>query len=294
MNYFELIKQAGADWLEDKAMRLSAALAYYSVFSLAPLLIVAISIAGLVFGQEAASGAIEEQLTSSIGKESASAVEEMIESTKKSGDNVLMTVLGSVVLLISASGVFAQLKDAMNTIWEIEPTKGDGFKKLVLGRLLSLGMVLVIGFLLLISLVASTAMAAVNTYASGLVPIHPAIWQTVTFLISFIGATVLFALIFKVLPDAVIEWKDVWVGAAITALLFSIGKFLLGLYLGREGAESTYGAAGALLLVLTWVYYTSNIVLFGAEFTQVYSRERGHKIMAKDGFKKVDAEAQTV
>ena len=289
MNALQLLKTTASEWMSDKSMRLSAALAYYSVFSLAPLLIVAISIAGAIFGEDAARGAVREQLTGALGSEAALAVQEMISGASKSGNNAIMAVVGVVVLLISASGVFAQLKDAMNTVWQIELKPGRGIFAIARDRFLSLAMVLVIGFLLLISLVLSATLAAATSYLASILPIPGFMWILLSFVISISVVTLLFAMIFKILPDATVEWRDVWTGAFLTACLFSIGKLLLALYLGRQEAASTYGAAGALILILSWVYYSANILLFGAEFTQVYARSRGRQIEPKVGAKRIGA-----
>ncbi len=274
----DLLKETAGEWMEDKAMRLSAALAFYSVFSLAPLLLIAISIAGAVFGEDAARGAIQGQLAGSIGEESARAVQAMIKAADRDGGNWLMTTIGVVVLLVTASGVFAQLKDAMNTIWDIEVKPGRGLKGVVKTRLLALSMVLVIGFLLLVSLVLSAATVAATEWLSANLPVPAFVAQLGQMLVTLAVVTLLFAMIFKVLPDADVQWKDVWIGAFMTGCLFALGKFLLALYLGREDAASAYGAAGALVLLLSWVYYSANILLFGAEFTQVYARRRGRRI----------------
>lgn len=277
--YWLLLKETFQEWLRDDASRISAALAYYSIFSMAPLLLIAISISGLLFGEEAARGVIEEQLTGAMGPESASTIEEMIESAKRSGGNVAMTLVGIGVILFSASGVFAQLKAALNTIWNVEKREDAGWKALVIDRFLSLSMVLSVAFLLLVSLILSTVLNSVTGWISQTLPLHPAFWQLTGALISFAVVTILFALIFKVLPDVEVRWKDIWTGALLTAALFTVGKFLLALYLGREGADSAHGAAGAVILILSWVYYTANIVLFGAEFTQVYARHHGRRIV---------------
>lgn len=283
-----LLKETFAEFMEDNAMRLSAALAYYSVFSLAPLLIIAISIAGAIFGEDAARGAIEYQLSAAIGSESALAVQEMIDSAHKDGSSVLMTIVGFAILLVTASGVFAQLKDAMNTVWDLQQKPGQGVKGMVKARLMALSMVLVIGFLLLVSLVLSTATAAVTDWLGSALPIPSFIFQAISFIISIGVVTLLFAMIFKVLPDAEVQWKDVWSGAFLTAGLFSVGKLLLALYLGRESAASAYGAAGALILLLSWVYYSANILLLGAEFTQVYARRRGRRIQPTDAAMRIE------
>ncbi len=283
MKFLQLLKATGSEWVDDRVMRLSAALAYYSVFSLAPLLIIAISIAGGIFGEEAAHGAIAGQLSGALGQEAAVAVQEMIAGAKTSGNNRLMAAVGSVVLLISASGVFAQLKDAMNTVWGIQAAPGRGIVNFLRSRFLSLAMVLVIGFLLLISLLLSAGVTGATSWLESLFAIPAFVWQIFSLLITLLVVTLLFAMIFKILPDAEIEWRDVWTGAFLTALLFALGKFLLALYLGRQDAASTYGAAGALILILTWVYYSANILLFGAEFTQVYAKKRGRRIEPSQG-----------
>jgi membrane protein len=278
MRFFTMLKETFADWREDRAMRLSAALAYYSVFSLAPLLIIAISIAGAVFGEEAARGAIEGQISGAIGKDAASGLEEMIEGARQSDAAGVMAVVGVVLLLVAASGVFGQLQDALNTIWEIESEATGGVWGFVKARFLSMTMVLGTGFLLLVSLLLSAALTATTDGLERILPVPGFVWQAASFLLSLGVVTVLFAMIFKILPDAEVRWSYVWVGALMTAVLFTVGKFLLALYLGRRDAASTYGAAGALVLVLTWVYYSSLILLFGAEFTQVYARSKGHRI----------------
>ena len=281
MTMFALLKETFKEFMADKAMRLSAALAYYSVFSLAPLLIIAISIAGAIYGEDAARGAIEYQLKDAIGGDAARVVQDMVKAAYLDDKGSLMTVVSVAILLVTASIVFAQLKDAMNTIWGIGMKPGRGVKGFVKTRLLALSMVLVIGFLLLISLVLSTAIAAATNWLGNAMPIPGFIFQALSFLLSLGVVTVLFALIFKILPDADVRWRDVWIGALITAILFSIGQLLLGLYLGREGAASAYGAAGAIILLLSWVYYSANILLLGAEFTQVYARQRGRAIEPK-------------
>lgn len=278
MNAITLLKTAGADFIADKAMRLSAALAYYSVFSLAPLLIVAISIAGAVFGEDAARGAVKGQLQGAVGDDAASAIQEMIKGVSREGNGPVMAVVGFVILLASASGVFAQLKDALNTVWNVDPPDGGGVISMAMDRILSLAMVLVIGFLLLVSLVLSAAITAASTWLQTKVPIPIFTLHLINFALSVGVVTLLFAMVFKILPDAKVRWSDVWTGAFLTALLFTLGKVLLALYLGRRGAASAYGAAGALVLILSWVYYSANILLFGAEVTQVYAKMKGRGI----------------
>lgn len=279
----QLLKATFSDFQKDHVSRLAAALAYYSVFSLGPLLLIALSIAELAFDEEAARGAVEAHLQNFVGQDTAAAVQDMMQSANRSGDSVGMAIVGSAILLVSASGVFAQLKDAMNTVWDIALKPGGGIITFLKSRALSLSMVLVVGFLLLVSLIASTLISTATGWVEGVFPIHPLFWQAVNFVLFLVAATFLFAMIFKILPDAEIEWRDVWIGAFLTSALFSIGKLLLALYLGREDAGSAYGAAGALILLLSWVFYTANILLFGAEFTQVYSHHRGRDIQPTEG-----------
>jgi membrane protein len=216
------------DWMDDKALRLAAALAYYAVFSIAPMLVIAISIAGLVFGVDAVRGQLDDQLSAFIGKKSAEAVQSMVQSAAKPREGWIGAVTGVVVLVLGASGFFGQLKDALNTIWEVKAVKGGGLWGYVRERLLSFGMVLVIGFLMLTSLLLTAAMAALTKYLGTLLGIPGGVWAAFGFLLSLGLVTVLFALIFKVLPDAKVRWRNVWIGALVTALLFELGKFGLG------------------------------------------------------------------
>lgn len=281
MSYVGMLKEAAAEWSQDRAIRLAAALAYYSAFSIAPLLLIAISIAGAVFGEEAARGAVQGQLAGSIGTEAARGLESMIESARDSGSSGVMAAVGVVILLVSASGVFGQLQDALNTIWNVEPKKHGGVWGFLKNRFLSMAMVLGVGFLLLVSLILSAVVTGLTDTLERLLPVPGFVWQALSFLVSFGVVTVLFAMIFKFLPDANVRWRHVWIGATMTAVLFTLGKFLLALYLGRRDAASAFGAAGAFVLVLMWVYYSSLILLFGAEFTQVYARARGHRIESR-------------
>jgi membrane protein len=264
--------------MEDKALRLSAALAYYSVFSIAPLLVIAISVAGLVFGMEAVQGKLNDQLRGYVGAQSADAVQSMVQSAARPRAGWIGAITGVLVLVLGATGVFGQLKDALNTVWGVKATQRAGWKALIRERLLSFGLVLVIGFLLLTSLLLTTAIAALNDYLNARLGVPGAVWAVVGFFISLGLVTVLFALIFKFLPDAKVRWRHVWLGALVTALLFEIGKFALSFYLWRESTASSYGAAASVVLLLLWVYYASCILLFGAEFTQVYARSKGHAI----------------
>ena len=275
----ELLKQTFQEWQEDKAGRLAAALAYYTVFSLAPLVIIAIAIAAVVFGQEAAQGGIVAQLQDLLGKQGAEAVQEMIKNSNKPNEGAIATVISVILLLFGASGVFGQLQDALNTIWEVAPKPNRGVMGFIKDRFLSFTMVLGIGFLLLVSLVLSAGLAALGNYFGNLMPGMPFVWEALNFVISFGVVTLLFAMIFRILPDAKIAWNDVWIGAAITSLLFTIGKFLLGQYLGNGSVGSTYGAAGSFVVLLLWVNYSAQILFFGAEFTQVYANKYGSHIV---------------
>ncbi len=273
---FKLIKDTATEWNEDKVPLLAAALAYYTVFSLAPLLLIAIAIAGFFFGEEAARGEIIGQIQGLVGKEGAETIQAMIQNANRPGSgSTIATITGVVILLFGASGVFGQLQVALNTIWEVKPKPGNGIKSFLQSRFLSFAMVLVIGFLLLVSLVLSAVLAAISSYFGNLVPGFVIVGQIVNFIISFGVVTVLIASIYKFLPDVDIPWKNLWVGAGVTALLFNLGKFLLGLYLGNGSVGSAYGAAGSLVVLLIWVFYSAQILLFGAEFTQVYSKYRG-------------------
>ena len=274
----QLVKETIAEWNEDKVSRLAAALAYYTIFSIAPLLIIAIAIAGVVFGQEAAQNQIVGQIKGLVGQQGAEAIQAMILNANKPGAGLVATVVGVITLLFGASGLFGQLQDALNTIWEVTPRPDRGVKGVVQDRFWSFTMVLGTGFLLLVSLVLSAALSGVATYLSSLAPELVQIWQIVNFFVSFAIITILFALIYKVIPDANVAWNDVWIGAIVTAFLFSIGRYLIGLYLGSSAVGSAYGAAGSLVIVLIWVYYSAQILLIGAEFTQVYATRYGSRI----------------
>ncbi len=290
----ELLKETFSEWSKDKASRLAAALAYYTVFSLAPLLIIVIAIAGSVFGEEAARGEIVGQIQGLVGKDGAEFIQTAIENANKPDTGSIASIISIVVLLFGASGIFAELQDALNTVWEVQAKPERGLINVIRNRFLSFTMVLGVGFLLLVSLVASAALAAtVNFFGHLLPPGLDFVWQVVNFIVSFVVTTVLFGLIYKVLPDVKIGWSDVWIGAAITSLLFSIGRYLLGQYLGNSSFGSTYGAAGSLVVVLAWVYYAAQILFFGAEFTQVYARKYGSQIVPNKNAVFVTEEART-
>lgn len=289
--YLGLFKQTISEFSQDKVPRLGAALAYYTIFSLAPLLLIVIAIAGLVFGHDAAQNKIFEQLHGVLGANTAAGVQDMVKNAAKPKSGTVATILGVVTLLLGASGVFGQLKDALNTIWDVKPKEGRGIMGMVKDRFLSFAMVFGLGFLLLVSLVIDTAIAAMGKYAGNHLPGGEALWHFVEMAFSFCVISVLMAGIFRLLPDLKIEWRDVWFGAALTSLLFVLGKFALGIYFAKSAVGSSFGAAGSLVLVLLWVYYSAQILLFGAEFTQVYARAHG-SLKEEAGAKRTEKEKE--
>jgi len=278
-----LLKQTASEWMEDDAPSLGAALAYYTVFSLAPLMTIAIAIAGFFFGKEAAQGQIFDELRVLLGEEGGKAIEEMVQSASAQPTvGVVATVISVIILLFGASGVFGQLQASLNRIWGVKPKPGRGVLGMIQDRLLSFGFTLVVGFLLLVSLLLTAGIALVADLAGGLMPASETLAQLLNFVLSLAIITLLFAMIFKFLPDAKIAWRDVWIGAFLTALLFTVGRFALGLYLGKSSVASSYGAAGSLIVLLLWVYYSSQILFFGAEFTQVYANRFGSCVAPAD------------
>lgn len=274
--FFVLFKESFLRWMADKAPRLGAALSYYTAFSIAPLLLLAIAIAGLAFGQEAAEGQIVQQLTGLVGPQAAQMIQEMIRAAHKPAAGTAATVIGILSLLLGSSGVMTEMKDALNRIWRVQAKTGlSGF---VRTKLKAFGMVLVIGFLLLVSLTVSAALAGLGKYLEGILPAPESALHIINFAISFSVIALLFAVLFKFLPDADIRWRDVRVGAGVTTILFILGKYALGLYLGKGAVGSSYGAAGAILIVLAWVYYSAQILYLGAEFTKVYADKYGSGI----------------
>lgn len=270
-----LLRQAFADWQKDNAARLGAALSYYTLFSLAPLLIVAIAVAGFFFGHEAAQGQIVVQIQGLVGDEGARAVQDMIENSRQPAVGLLATVIGVATLLLGATGAFTELKSALNIVWDV-PDEGGGLRALLRGRLWAFAMVLAVGFLLMVSLLISAAVAAAGGFFEWM-GIAPAAVQLVNSVASFLVITVLFALLFKFLPDTEVQWRDVWVGALMTSALFTVGKLLIGLYLGRSSVASVYGAAGSVVVLVLWVYYAAQIFFFGAEVTQAYAHRHGSR-----------------
>ena len=277
-----LLKDTFAAWSRDKVPRHGAALAYYTVLSLVPLLVVIIAMIGLIFGREAAQGYILEQIGSMVGPQSAQAIKDMIQRASEPSSGIVATLVAGVTLLAGASGVFAQLQDSLNSLWGVEPKEGRGIWGVIRDRFLSVGALLGTGFLLLVSLVLSAAVSAIGKWFGGFLPAPEVVLQGLELVLSLAVVTGLFALIFKVLPDAKVAWSDVWIGAFLTALFFTIGKFAIGLYLGKSDVGSAYGAAGSLVILLVWVYYSAQILLFGAEFTQIYANKLGSRIVPSD------------
>ncbi len=272
---FGLIRDTFIEWNNDRAPRMGAALAYYTAFSLAPLMVIAIGIAGLVFGEQAARGEIVTELAATLGRPAATAIENILRENDQTG-NYLASLLGLVMLLVGASGVFMELEDALNTIWKVPPSKSATWLAFLRDRALSFTLVLCTGFLLLVSLLITAALAAVDhllTPAS--VPGGVLLWRLSNAAVTYLFITLLFALLFKYVPHARVAWKDVWLGAAGTALLFTAGKYLLGLYLGVSTIVSAFGAAGSLAVVLVWVYFSAQILLLGAEFSHLYAQRFG-------------------
>ncbi|HVY80354.1 MAG TPA: YihY/virulence factor BrkB family protein [Steroidobacteraceae bacterium] len=273
---WHLIKDSVLEWNNDRASRKGAALAFYTVFSLAPILIVAIAIAGLFFGEEAARGEIYAQMSDLIGSQGAQAIQAMIHNASRPGAGAFATLVGVVTLIVGATTALAELKDGLDQIWEVPPERTSGFWYFVRKRLLSIGLILSIGFLLLVSLVFSAIVAALAK-RWGPNDSTGALLQGANFVCAFILVTLLFAMIYKILPATRIAWRDVLIGSVVTAALFSIGKFAIGLYLGNSAITSSYGAAGSVILVLVWVYYSAQIFLLGAEFTKVYAHRYGSR-----------------
>ena len=279
-NSFGLIKQTFSEWLEDKAPQLGAALAYYTVFSLAPLVLVLLAIVGLIFRNDpdGAWNKITEQMSYFLDKSAVDVVQNIAQKAAQPNKSVLATVIGVLLALFGASGVFGQLQDALNTVWGVKAKPGAGIWGFLRSRFLSFAMVGGVCFLLLVSLTLESLLKGFSHYVQSVLPGGIGIALAVYWVFDLAVVILLFAIIFKFLPDAEIRWHDVWIGAAITAIFFAIGKWALGLYLGSGSAASAYGAASSLITLLLWVYYSSQILLFGAEFTQVYANRAGHEI----------------
>jgi len=279
---WQILKETGTAWDEDNVTRLAASLAYFTLLSIAPLIILAVAVTGLAFGEEAARQHIAGEIASVVGAGAADAIQSIAKNAHTPGTGVLSICVGLVVLLFGASGVFGELQSALNTVWDVAPKPGRGIWGLVKDRFFSFTLVLGVAFLLLVSLVVSAGLTWVGQVFEQSLPGGAVVWQLLNFGISFAVVTALFALMFKKLPDVHISWRDVWVGAAVTAGLFTLGKFGLGIYLGSAGVASAYGAAGSIVALVIWVYYSAQVLLIGAEFTEVYARRFGSRITPDD------------
>jgi membrane protein len=291
---WDLIKQTASNWNEIDAPRLGAALAFYTMMSVAPLLVVSIGIAALAFGREAASGQIVWQIQNLVGTEGGKAIQSLLASASKPGHGVAATVVGFLMLLFGASAVFGELRDSLNTVWGVRPAVGCGLKGMIRYRFFSFALVMGIGFLLMVSLLFSAAIALLGKFLDSFLPVPELVLHLVNLAISWVAVTALFALLYKVVPDVKIEWRDVWIGAAVTSFLFSVGKFLIGLYLGKASVGSAYGAAGSLVVFLVWVYYSAQIFFLGAEFTHVFAGRHGSRAEYRAGHAKKLAEARQI
>jgi membrane protein len=274
MDWWKTLRQVVTNWGVHRCSAHSAALAFYTIFSLAPVLVVVITLAGAVWGEEAVRGQIFDEFKGLMGPDAALLVQEVLQSAaRRQASGWLPAVVGIVTLLLGATAIFGQLQDAINTVWAVEPKPGAALTTLLLKRLHSFALVIGIGFLLAVSLVLSAALTGFSRYLERRLELPVDFLQVANFVVSFIVITLLFAMTYRILPDVKIEWRDVWLGSILTALLFVIGKTLIGLYLGRTGVASAYGAAGSLVVILLWVYYSALIFFFGAEFTRVHSRQ---------------------
>jgi membrane protein len=286
---WNFLKTIFTKWLDDDPFQAAAALSYYTLLSLAPLFVISIAVAGFVFGREAAHNQIVETIQGLIGRQSAEAVQAMIQAaSNKPETGLASTLLGGIFLLFGAGGVVGQLQTSLNAIWRVRPKPGTGLHDFIRKRFISFAMVLGVGFLLLVSLAVSAFISGLTQFVGSLLE-DALIAHSLDIVISFALVTLLFAMIYKFLPDVEIHWKDVWIGAALTSILFTTGKFLIGFYLGSSGVTSVYGAAGSLITVLLWVYYSALIFFLGAEFTQVYASQYGSGVIPAPNAESVDA-----
>jgi membrane protein len=272
---WHLLRDTFSGFIDDEALSWGASIAYYTLFSIAPVLLVVVAIAGLVFGRDAAEGAIVDQFSALMGKQTAEALQGMVESAAKPREGTWATVVGAVVLLIALSGVFSEVQSAMNAIWKAAPPKSSTFTRLMRTRLVSLGLVVTAGFLLTVSLVASAALATFSDYLAFVFPVMKAVLSVVDIVLSALMMCGLFAAMFKVLPDCDVAWRDVAIGALATTVLFEGGKYAISFYIGQSNVASSYGAAGALIVLLVWIYYSAQIFLLGAEFSRAYAKRYG-------------------
>lgn len=292
-----LLKRSGGDFMEDECPRMAAAMAYYTIFALPPLLILVLTMVSAIWDPQTIERAMEGQFASMLGPEAAGQIHQILENASRPGSGGLVaTVLSVAALVFGATGAFVQLQDALNRAWEVEPDpEVGGIRSFLLKRVFSFGMILGVGFLLLVSLALSAVLSAFGEALAGWVPgLGPAILQVIDLTISLAVITLLFAAIFKILPDARIAWSDVWVGAFATAVLFIMGKFLIGLYLGQSDPGQAFGAAGSLAVLLIWIYYSGLLLLFGAELTQRWAESRGHGIEPEEGAVRIAREKRPV
>jgi membrane protein len=290
-----LLKETVEGWSQHNASRLAAALAFYTVLSIAPLLVLAVAVAGWVFGEDAARGQIATELSGVVGESAGQGIETLLQHADAPGEGVLGSIIGGIVLLFGASGVFGELQSALNAIWGVAAKPGRGVLGVIRDRFFSFSMVLGVAFLLLASLVLSALLSAIGAFFAQALPGGALLWQSLNFGVSALVITGLFALIFKVVPDIEIDFRHVLPGALVTALLFSAGKYLLGLYLGRASVASPYGAAGSVVVLVIWIYYAAQILFLGAQFTRVYARRHGATIApSRDAVKVPEPEAEQV
>lgn len=276
------------EYIERNIPQFGAALAFYTIFAIAPLFLISLALAGLWFGDKAASHELFGQLAKLVGNNGAQALQNLVAAANRPHAGILATAIGLATLFIGATSVFVQLQDSLNAVWNVRRIPGRGFRHFIVDRLLSFAMMGAIAFLLLVSLVLNAVLSGIGKFMHGIVPGNEIILQIVNFFVSLCIITLLFAAIFKILPDVKIRWRDVWIGALSTALLFDFGKFLLGFYLGRSTLASAYGAAGSFIIVLMWVYYSAQILLFGAKYTQLYANKFGSQFQLKEGVEEIN------
>lgn len=295
--YWQILKQTFSDFMDDKVLKLSAALSYYTIFSIAPMLIVIITLCEVFLGKEAIEGSIYGQINSFVGNDAAIQIQQMIKNAALSGDSTWATVVGIVTLIFGATGVFGEIQDSINFIWQLKAKPKNGILKILINRLLSFSMVISLGFILLVSLALNGLIELFSKQLARLLPeVTMILVYVINLCLTFGVISLLFAIIFKVLPDAKVKWKHVIIGAMTTAVLFMVGKFAIGFYLGASKVGTAYGAAGSIVIILLWVYYSAIILYFGAEFTQVYVQYHGEQIRPNEYavyYKEVPVEAET-
>jgi membrane protein len=287
-----LLKATVVEWIDDNAARVAASLAFYTLLSMAPLVLLTVALVGFLMGEDTAQSRILSEVSSVVGPQAAGALSAVVTSAHRSDSGALSSIIGIVVLLVGASGVFGELQYALDTIWGVKPKPGRGILGIIKDRLFSFSMVIAVAFVLLVSLVISTVLSAAGRVVADALPGGALLWQALNMVVSLGVITAVFAIIFKVVPDIEVRWRDVWVGAFVTAALFSAGKYLLGLYLGTSTVASSYGAAGSVVALVIWVYYSSQLVFLGAEFTQVFARRYGVQIRPSKNAMFVDEHAQ--